>query len=179
MNWPKILSELRFPLRRPRWLLLSLAYTGLLYAASSRAGLVDIGNPFWILTAGSAVLLSPIYHAVLIPWMVAARSAQAGDGEAPRVDVEKTFPRLIIGELMVNALVIAGAFVFLLPGVYLGVRLAFYKQAILIDDKPPMAAMRESFRRTANWRLAFVLFGALAVFYGVATGVNLLLLVVA
>ena len=179
VNWPKIRSELRFPFRRPQWLLVSLVYTGVLHAASLRAGLLDIGSSFWILTAGTVLLLSPIYHAVVIPWMVAARSERPSDDPAARVDVERVFPRLVVGELLVNALVIAGAFVFLLPGIYFGMRLAFYKQAILVDDKAPVAAMRESFRRTAEWRLALGLFGALAVFYGVATGVDFLLIIVA
>jgi len=179
VNWPKILSELRFPFRRPEWLLLSLAYTGLLYAASLRAGLLDIGNSFWILTAGTVVLLSPIYHAVLIPWMAAARSKPVGKEPAARVDVVRVFARLVVGELLVNALVIAGAFLFLVPGIYFGVRLAFYKQAIIIDDRRPVVAMRESFRRTANWRLALVLFGGLAFCYAIATGFDFLLLAVA
>lgn len=179
MNWPKTLRELRFPFHRPWWLLLSLAYTGLLYVASLRAGLLDIGDPFWILTAGAAILLSPLYHALLIPSMAKVRSERSADGPVERSAPGRAFPRLVVGELLVNALVIAGAFLFLLPGIYFGVRLAFYKQAILVDDKPTMVAMRESFHRTASWRLALALFGVLAVLYGVATGVDFLVLIVA
>jgi len=179
VNWPRILSELRFPFQRPQWFLLSLVYTGLLYAASLRAGLLDVGNSFWILTAAAALLLSPIYHAVLIPWMAAARSGGSREGLAARKDLERAFARLVVGELLVNALVIAGAFLFLLPGIYFGVRLIFYKQAILLDDLAPAAAMRESFRRTGDWRLALALFGGLAACYAMATGFDFLLLVAA
>ena len=192
VNWPKLLSELRFPLRRPVWLLLSFIYTGLLYVASLQAGLLDIGSSFWILTAGAALLLSPIYHGVLIPWMLTARlETSEGDskaangigvpngGRGTRVDVERTFARLVIGEFLVNALVVGGVLVFLVPGIYFGIRLIFYKQEIIAGDASPIVAMRESFRRTADWRFAAVVFAVLAGCYGIVTGIDLLLLMVA
>lgn len=192
MNWPKLLTELKFPLRRPAWLLLSFLYTGVLYAASLQAGLLDIGSSFWILTAAAALLLSPIYHAVLIPWMLTARSEISEAGSAAtsgigasngareiRVDVERTFARLVIGEILVNALVVAGVLVFLVPGIYFGIRLVFYKQEIIAGDSSPVAAMRQSFRRTADWRFGLVVFAVLASCYALVTGIDLLLLMVA
>jgi len=176
MSWRRLLSELRFPFQHPEWFILTLVYSGILHGASLRADLFDIGDPFWILTAGVVILLSPIYHAMLLPGMIARRCAAGDVMRGARSPVESTLARLIVGELMVNALVIAGALVFLLPGIYLGVRLAFYKHEIIAHDRPATLAIRDSFAKTRDGRTALLIFGALGVCYGTAFGIDALLL---
>jgi len=176
MSWRRLLSELRFPFRHPEWFVLSLVYSGILHGASLRADLFDVGDPFWILTAGVVILLSPIYHAMLLPGMIARRCGAGEITRETRSPVESTLSRLIVGELMVNGLVIAGALVFLLPGIYLGVRLAFYKHEIIAQDRPTTLAIRESFGKTREGRMALLVFGALGVCYGAAFGIDALLL---
>jgi membrane-anchored glycerophosphoryl diester phosphodiesterase (GDPDase) len=56
----------------------------------------------------------------------------------------------------------------MLPGIYIGLRLSFYKQAILINRSSVTAAFRESLRRTTGWRIPLVLLLLLTPFYGLS-----------
>jgi len=125
-----------------------------------------------VLTVAAIILLSPVYHAAYIRM---AEGVLIGNPKT-RADVSSAvfdyFPALIVGELLVNAVVILGGLLLVLPGVYLGTRLAFYKHAILLDGARPLPAMRESLRRTANWKRALSVFLLLALFYGISVGVG-------
>jgi len=169
---------LRLSFQHPRWILLSLVYTGACYAANQHAGLFDIDDPLWILTVACLLLLSPIYHGLLILGVIEGVVAKT-ERISVFVAVCGAFPGLVLGELLTAAAVMVGSLLFLLPGIYIGIRLVYYKQALLIDRRSLWEAFRESFRRTAGGRQAACLLGCLAVFYGVGIGIDWLLVATA
>ncbi len=149
----------------------STVYAAALYGVSLQASIYDIRSPLWILTVGAMLLLSPLYHGMIIGWL--ARDGAGGGGRpGPASSALAAFPRLFGGQLLVNALVLAGAFLLLLPGIYVGLRLAFYKQGIVIDGLRVGDALRSSMQRTAAPAALGVVAIALAVFYGAAFGLD-------
>src|SRR4029078_1265032 len=73
-----------------------------------------------------------------------------GRGDAPR-DVGSAlraasggFPRVLGAQLLYAVAVLAGFFLFVIPGIYLGVRCYFATQAAALDGLAPAAAMRRS-----------------------------------
>ena len=150
----------------------SLAYSIIIQSASLRSGLLDIGNPWWVLTAGLIVLLSPIYHAFVIARTGASRSGQAFSIRGVPME---SFGDLVAGELLVNALVILGSALLIVPGIYIGLRTIYYKQGIVLQKARLVPAIRQSLRLTAQPRAAGQLFAGLAVAYGLPLGFDWLL----
>lgn len=154
------------PFKRPLLLLISTIFTAVLYAPNSQAGVVDIHNPKWVMTMATFILLSPFFHGVYI---LLAREYEMGKTLPMRQALSQTaslYPRLVMGEILVNLGVVAGLFLFVLPGIYVGLRLIFYKQAILIDRASGITGPQTSFRRTAGWRAPLFLILWLAPIYG-------------
>ncbi len=156
-------------------LVLSVGYSGLLYAAGLQADFLDVRNPFWVLSVGGLLLLSPIYHALLLPAIAAALRGTRADWRAALRDAQDQFPRLFLGEVLVGAVVIAGGLLLLIPGIYVGMRLIYYKQSIVFGRRSAIHALRESLRMTLDWRSTIGLFFGLAVLYGCAVGFDSLL----
>ena len=163
---------LELPFLHPGLGLLSIVYTAALYGFNLLATISDIHDPFWVLTVAAIILLSPIYHAVYIRMAEAVLTGNPKTGPDISSSAVACLPALILGELLVNAAVILGGLLLVLPGIYLGTRLAFYKQAILLDGERPLPAMRESLRRTDNWKKSLSVFLLLALFYGISVGVG-------
>lgn len=154
---------------------LSLGYSGLLYAASLKAGFLDVRSPYWVVSAGGLLLLSPVYHGVILP---AIASALRGERIAWRGALRPAFDRfarLFLGELVVGAAVIVGALLLVLPGVYIGMRWIYYKQAIVLGGMPLSEAVRESIRKSRDGPSTVRLFVSLAGLYGCAVGLDALL----
>jgi len=78
------------------------------------------------------------------------------------------YTRLFVGEILVNLLVIGGALLFFVPGVYFGLRSSFYKQAISIGGSTTLAGIKDSFTRTPGWRIPSMLLLLLSPFYALA-----------
>jgi len=173
--WKRLRRSLLLPLRFPALLALSVGYSGLLYAASLQAGFLDVWNPYWVLSVGGLLLLSPIYHALLLPAIASALRETRMDWRAVLSDTQDLFPRLFLGELVVGAAVIAGGLLLLIPGIYIGMRFIYYKQSIVFERKSAIPALRESLRVTLDWRSTVGLFFCLAALYGVAVGLDSLL----
>jgi len=175
-TWKRLRRVLLLPFRFPALLLLSAGYSGLLYAANLQAGFLDVRNPYWVLNIGGLLLLSPVYHAVLLPAIVAAlQGGIRSDWRAVLSDAQGLFPRLFLGELVVGAAVVAGGVVLLIPGIYIGMRLIYYKQFIVFERRSAIPALRESLRMTGDGRSTIALFFHLAVVYGCAFGFDSLL----
>lgn len=154
------------PFRQPALLLASLLFSGVLYVANMQASIYDIQSPKWVITMAVFILLSPLFHGVVI---LLVRGIARGKAISPWRALSQTasfYPRLVVGEILVNLVVVAGLFLFVLPGIYLGLRFIFYKQAILIDQTTGTAALQTSFRRTPGLRIPLVLILLLAPFYG-------------
>ena len=164
------LGEIRWaillPFRRPSLLLVSLLFSGSLYAANLQASVYDIHDPKWVITMAILILLSPFFHGVAILRVRAVQSGKEITTWQALLQAGVSYPRLVVGEILANLIVVAGLFLFILPGVYVGLRLIFYKQAILIDHAAGLTSLRASYRSTAGWRYSVVLLALLAPFYG-------------
>jgi len=178
-TWAEARRALRLPLRRPWWFLWSIAYAAAVYAPSQRAGLLDIDDPMWVVTVGVVLLLSPIYHAVLIPSISAAWRDAPSPWRSVLADAGRAFPQLVIGELLANAAVICGSILLIVPGIYIGVRFAFYKQAILLHRRAAVGSIQESYARIRTARGFATVLAVLAVFYSAGIGAESLLLLAA
>jgi hypothetical protein len=170
--WERLKRSLLLPLRFPTVLVLSVAYSGLLYAASLQAGLLDVRSPYWVWSVASLLLLSPVLHAILIPMIAASLHGARVQWRTVLGDAVMLFPRLFLGELIIGAAVIAGGLLFLLPGIYIGMRFIYYKQAIILGRRSVGAALRESLRSTADWRPTGGLLICLVALYGAAVGLD-------
>ncbi len=175
MTWERLRRSLALPFRFPALLVLSVGFSGLLYAASLAAGFLDVRNPYWVLSVGGLLLLSPIYHAALLPAIAGALRGERADWRAVLGDGQSLFQRLFLGEVVVGAAVIAGGLLFLIPGIYVGMRFVYYKQAIVFERTSTLSALRGSLRLTRDGRLTFRLFVGLAALYGCALGLDALL----
>jgi hypothetical protein len=173
--WGRLRRGLLLPFRFPELLALSVGYAGLLYAASLQAGFLDVRSPYWVLSVGGLLLLSPIYHALLLPAIAFALRGTRADWRAALSDARDLFPRLFLGEVVVGAAVIAGGLLLLIPGIYVGMRFIYYKQSIVFERRPAIPALRESLRMTLDWRSTVGLFLCLAALYGCTVGLDWLL----
>jgi hypothetical protein len=155
---------LQLLLRAPTLGAAALIYTGLIYLSSTRADLLDFGNPWWVVTVTLVLLLSPAFHALVIGKTAAA---SAGRPYAIRDFPLESFGDLVAGELLVNAGVILGSALFLLPGIYLGIRSIFYKQSIVLHKARSVDAIRRSFTMTAEPRAMLHVLLFLAIAYSI------------
>jgi len=170
--WETLRRSLTLPFRCPAVLAISIGYAGLLYAASLRAGYTEIRSPYWVLSVAGLLLLSPIYHALVLPMIARDQCRESVHGGSVVEDVLITFPRFFIGEIVVAAAVAVGAMLFLIPGVYVGMRLVYYKQEIALKRQPVGDALRASYQRTRDGRTTSRLFAGLVILCGSAIGVN-------
>lgn len=152
----------RFLIQAPSIGLVSLVYSSAIHLSSLRADLLDITDPWWVVTIGLVLLSSPIYHLVVIGKVDAL---QRGESFPLRTVPVETFGDLVLGELLVNALVVLGSAFLFLPGIYIGLRAIFYKQIIILHKARPVEAIRESLRLTMPPRVVLQAFLFLAASY--------------
>lgn len=150
----------------------SLVFSIATHLASLRADLLDIANPWWILTVGLVLLASPLYHALVISRVAA--HVEKRDFSVLDVPLE-AFGGLVLGEILVNAGVILGGALLVLPGMYIGLRAAFYKQAIVLHKTSASDGIRASFRLTAEPRILARLLMLMAAAYCLPIAIDFLL----
>jgi len=163
----------RLLLRTPSAGAASLVYSAAIHASSMHADILDLGNPWWIVTAAIVLLFSPLFHAFIIQRTFA--SIQGIPFRLRDLPAE-SFGSLVAGEILVNVAVVLGSVFFLLPGVYAGLRLIYYKQAVVLHKARISSAVRESLLLTADGRRLVKTFVVLAVSYCVPVGIDLLAL---
>lgn len=168
----RIKQAAKLLIRLPSIGVASLAYSSAIYLSSLRADLLDISDPWWIVTLGIVLLLSPVYHMFVIRKTTAS---VRGHAFALRDLPMESFGDLVVGELLVNVLVVLGAALFLLPGIYVGLRSIYYKQIIVLHKARSLSAIRESFRMTGDPRVVFRMFLFLAVSYCIPLAIDLIL----
>jgi hypothetical protein len=162
----------RFLIEAPSIGLASLAYSSGIHLSSLRASLLDISDPWWVVTIGLMLLLSPAYHA----WVIGKTGALVRGETFPlRKLPMESFSDLVIGELLVNAFVVLGSVLFLLPGIYVGLRSIYYKQIIILHKARSMEAIRQSFRLTMAPRVVFQMLLLLATVYSIPLAADYLL----
>lgn len=68
----------------------------------------------------------------------------------PQKDFAARAVYLLVATLVGGIVIIIGLILFVLPGIYLGVRLALYPAAVMVDDKGPIEGLSESWDRTGG-----------------------------
>jgi hypothetical protein len=131
-----------------------------------QASIYDIQSPKWVITMAVFILVSPLFHGVVILLVCGIARREAISPWRALSQTAAFYPRLVVGEILVNLVVVAGLLLFVLPGIYVGLRFIFYKQAILIDQTTGAAALQTSLRCTTGWRIPLVLILLLVPFYG-------------
>lgn len=161
-----IKETLLLPFRRPVLLVWALVSTAILYLVNRQANIYDISNPRWVITMAAIILLSPLFSGGFI---LLLQAQNKGEKLSVSQAIIRTFSTyysfLIAGEFLVNIIVIAGGILFVIPGIYFGLRLIFYKQEILIGGARGTAALKMSIARTRKWRDTMFVFSCLALFY--------------
>ncbi len=160
-------------LRTPSAGVAALVYSVAIHASSIRADILDLGNPWWIVTAAVVLLLSPVFHAFILHRTFA--SIQGLPFRLRDLPAE-SFGSLVAGEVLVNAAVVIGSIFFLIPGIYLGLRLIYYKQSVVLHKARLASAVRESLLLTADGRRLVRTFVVLAASYCIPVGIDLLVL---
>jgi hypothetical protein len=145
--------------------LFSLFFVVILYAMDSQATLYEVENPKWILSMGTFILLSPIFNGMFILLVHGERRGEPLTLSQALTRVLPCYGQLVAGEIMVNLGVFVGFLLLFIPGAYLGLRLIFYKQAIVIDGASGTAGMRTSLAMTQNWHDLAALLRFLAILY--------------
>jgi len=151
--------------------IVSLLFSIALHLASLRGDLLDISNPWWVLTVGLVLLLSPLYHVFVISRVAAYLEQHTFSLRDIPIEA---FGGLVMGELLVNAAVVLGGAVLVLPGIYFGLRAVFYKQAIVLHKAQAVTGIRASFRLTAEPRVLFQILVLMALAYCVPLVVDFL-----
>lgn len=153
--------------------LCSLLYSVALYASTLQADLFEVTNPWWIVTSATVLLLSPLYHAVIIPAIARARGFEVSI--TPSFVLER-FPNLFLGQLLVNLGVVLGSMLFVVPGVLIGLRTIYYKQELLLAGGAIRDAILSSLKRTGLGKRLLEIFAALAIFYCLPLGMEFFVL---
>jgi len=151
----------------------SLLYSAALYASSLQADLFELANPWWILTSATILLLSPLYHAIIIPAIARARglSTSSNLGET----LERFVP-LFLGQVLVNLGVILGSMLLVVPGIFVGLRTIYYKQAVILHGATVREAILSSLQRTGAGKRLVEIFLVLGVLYCVPLGMEFFVL---
>ncbi len=153
------------PFRQPLLLVWALAFTGIFYLVNRQANLYDIANPRWVITMATLILVSPFFNGGFILLLQARRNGEKFSLGQAMSRLTQNYGSLISGEFLVNLIVVAGGILFVIPGIYFGLRLIFYKQEILIGGAHGTAALKMSVARTRQWQGTLSLFGSLSLFY--------------
>jgi len=164
----QISQILLFPFRHLALLWLAVCFSVILYLGNSPASIYDIQDPYWVIPIATLILLSPLWHGLFILLVNGYYSKSPISITEALSQAIPLYTRLFVGEILVNLLVIGGALLFFVPGVYFGLRSSFYKQAISIGGSTTLAGIKDSFTRTPGWRIPSMLLLLLSPFYALA-----------
>ena len=164
----QISQILLFPFRHLALLWLAVCFSVILYLGNSPASIYDIQDPYWVIPIATLILLSPLWHGLFILLVNGYYSKSPISITEALSQAIPLYTRLFVGEILVNLLVIGGALLFFVPGVYFGLRSSFYKQAISIGGSSTLAGIKDSFTRTQGWRIPTMLLLLLSPFYALA-----------
>ena len=134
----------------------------------------------------AASVVSAALSALVIPTLVTAAHVtavqQLGHGEAPRVGASlaragRVFAPVIVVVLLYALAVALGFVALIIPGIYLGVRLYFGAQSVIVDDRHGADALRRSAELTKDdwWRTfgTLIVLGILSAILGAVVGLPL------
>ncbi len=168
MRSAQVKQLIRISLTDSRIVAVSLLFSVALFAANQQATLYDIQNPRWVFSMGLLILFSPIAHSFILIRVRSLLNRESISFIKRGLAASAAFyPRLVVGEILVSLATAAGLFLLLLPGIYMGLRLSFYKQEIILHGKSLPAALRASMALTRSWPTIGSILLILAPIYGV------------
>ena len=108
-----------------------------------------------------SLLCYPLYGAALILFIDNRLHAQQASHAALYAGALRLWPRMAVLCALATLLIMLGASLLILPGLWLMVRLAFAEYLLVLHGLPPLAALRESFLLTRGyfWQLGPLLLG--------------------
>jgi len=151
--------------RHPLLLFVAVLFAVTLYVASAQAGLDEIENPWWILTMGALILIPPFFDGLFIRLVHGLKTGKPLVLRAAIASILPCYGRLVMIGVLVSLGVLLGVSLFLVPGIYLGMRWIFYRQGIVLDGAGGVASLRISIERTRGWRAIVSLICSLAIVY--------------
>jgi hypothetical protein len=128
-------------------------------------GQVEVSTSFWAVAGASllAALIGLLLYQVLtgaITRNIASEVAgqDLGLEQSYRFGFARLGPILVVG-VLVGLATLLGLLVFIIPGIYIGVRLAASTQALVVEDRRGTEAMRRSWDLVGGhwWHAAFTL----------------------
>jgi hypothetical protein len=128
-------------------------------------GQVEVSTSFW--AVASASLLAALVGLLLYQVLTGAITRNiAAEVAGQDLDLEQSyrfgFARLgpiLVVSILVGLATLLGLIVFIIPGIYIGVRLAVSTQALIVEDKRGTNAMRRSWDLVGGhwWHAAFTI----------------------
>jgi membrane-anchored glycerophosphoryl diester phosphodiesterase (GDPDase) len=128
----------------------------------------------FVVTAYQVLVLGPLSFGGLYAMLTATRDRRPEVGLL-FVAFQRCYWPSVLANFLLSVALMVGFAMLILPGIFLAVRLAFVPYLVVDEDLDPVAAFRESWRRTAP--VGWTLFGAMLLAIPIALG-GLLLLVV-
>ena len=168
MKSHQISRIISLPFRHPALLFISLLFSVIIYLTNLQASILEVQNPRWVVSMAVLILLSPLFHGLFILLVHGYKKRETISVQRALTRTLLLYPRLVAAEILVNLAVVAGLFLLVLPGIYLGLRLIFYKQTILINQTPITIGIQESFQYTLGWHTPLSLLLLLAPFYSLS-----------
>jgi len=141
-------------------------------------GQVVVSTSFWAVATASllAAIVGLLLYQVLTGAITRAIAAEVS-GEDPTVEQSYRFGfarlgAILIVSILVGLATLAGLILFIIPGIYIGVRLAVSIQALVVEGRRGTEAMRRSWALAGGhwWHAAFTLLVA-ALITGVVNAV--------
>ncbi|MDE1166798.1 MAG: hypothetical protein PW845_15775 [Pseudomonas sp.] len=160
-----VLRDSLYFFRRHLWAILQLCLPLVVLESISKQVVDHVvgvdGSPVYDIVTG--LLFYPLYTAALILFLD-ARS----DGYSPRTRdllamAVRLWPMFALLAAMSTILIMLGVSMFVLPGLWVMVKLVFSEYLLVLRGYTPMAAMTESFRMSQGhfWRILTCVLGAL------------------
>jgi hypothetical protein len=115
-------------------------------------------KPLFFLAWAFNLLVYPIYTAALILLMAQQAEGRRPTNQALLVEAFKRWQPLLILHLLGSLLAGFGILLFVLPGIWVMVRLSFAEFYLVLDDLNPIEAIQKSIQTTKkHWRVIFFL----------------------
>ena len=132
-----------------RLLLIMAAYNFVLIMISKEAmGLLAI--------LLQVLLVSPMWFGTKYVLLIATRGETVKLNQIA-VPFQRCYAQSVWGSLLLNVALAAGFVCFVVPGIYLAVRLVFVPYLIVDEELDAISAFRESWRRSKSWQLQIFL----------------------
>lgn len=112
----------------------------------------------------ASLLFYPLYSAALILYLDTRSNGYTPLKRNLLAMALRLWPSFALMVMLSSLLIMAGAALFILPGIWVMINLVFAEYLLVLRGLPPLAAMRESFQMTTGnfWRILTCILGVMA-----------------